>query len=187
MSGSLRFILADITTLAVDAVVNAANMTLEACGGGVCDAIHRAAGPHLAAECRRIGGCPVGEARLTKGYNLPAKYIIHTVGPVWHGGESDEPEKLASCYRESLKLAAEYNCQTVALPSISTGVYGYPIRRASRIALREIMAFLQEHPQMEIVIACFDQETLTAYEFNWNMWYQGEHPTGGHHHHEDEE
>ena len=183
MSESLRFILADITALAVDAVVNAANMTLESSGGGVSGAIHRAAGPHLMAECRRIGGCPIGEARVTKGYNLPVKHIIHTVGPVWHGGKQGEPEKLASCYRESLRLAAELGCQTVAFPSISTGVYGYPVHRASRIALREIVDFLKEHPEMEIVIACYDEETLKAYEFNWNMWYQGEHPTDDHHHH----
>ena len=179
MSPSIHFIQADITTLQVDAIVNAANMSL-AGGGGVDGAIHRAAGPELLAACRAFGGCPTGQARLTKGYKLPAKYVIHTPGPVWHGGSEGEAELLASCYRSSLELALQYDCKTIAFPSISTGVYGYPVMRASRIAVRTIGDFLKEHPQLDVTIACYDRETLKAYQFNWNMWYQNEHPEDAH-------
>jgi O-acetyl-ADP-ribose deacetylase (regulator of RNase III) len=147
---------ADITKLEVDAIVNAANSSLLG-GGGVDGAIHRAAGPELLAECRTLGGCPTGEARITKGYRLPAKYVIHTVGPVWHGGSRGEAELLASCYRNSLVLAAAKGVKTIAFPAISCGVYGYPHEAACRIAIREIGAFLTMHPQMEtVILACVD-------------------------------
>src|SRR6188474_1123632 len=143
--GRLEARLANIVTLDVDAIVNAANTTLLG-GGGVDGAIHRAAGPELLEECRQIGGCPTGEARITKGYRLPARWVIHTVGPVWRGGGHDEDELLSRCYRNSLALAArpEYGIRTIAFPSISTGAYGYPIRQAALIAVDEIDRFLAE-------------------------------------------
>jgi O-acetyl-ADP-ribose deacetylase (regulator of RNase III) len=154
----------NIVTLAVDAIVNAANSTLLG-GGGVDGAIHRAAGPQLLDECRTLGGCPTGQARVTKGYRLPAKHVIHTVGPVWSGGKRGEPELLASCYRESLKLAAARQLKSVAFPAISCGVYGYPLDQAVKIAVRECAAYTAANPVPEtIIFACFDAATLAAYE-----------------------
>ena len=149
-------VVADITTLRVDAVVNAANETLLG-GGGVDGAIHRAAGPELLEECRRIGGCPTGEARLTRGYRLPARFVIHTVGPVWRGGRSGEPELLAAAYRASLKLAHDNALRSIAFPAISTGVYGYPPGPAAQIAVNTAMDFVREHPDAlsEVVFCCF--------------------------------
>jgi O-acetyl-ADP-ribose deacetylase (regulator of RNase III) len=154
----------DITKLEVDAIVNAANKTLLG-GGGVDGAIHRAAGKELLGECRALNGCNTGEAKITKGYNLPAKYVIHTVGPVYHGGKYNEAEKLASCYRNSLRLAVENGIKSVAFPNISTGVYGYPKMEAARIAIREVTVFLKSNKEINQVIFCvFDDENYRIYE-----------------------
>ena len=154
----------DITKLEVDAIVNAANTTLLG-GGGVDGAIHRAAGKELLAECRKLNGCQTGDAKITKGYNLAAKYVIHTVGPVWHGGNSGEREKLASCYRRSLEVASENAVKTIAFPNISTGVYGYPKTEAAEVALAEVNPFLKNHPEIENVVFCvFDQENFEIYQ-----------------------
>jgi len=148
----------DITTQPVDAVVNAANTTLLG-GGGVDGAIHRAAGPELLAECRGLGGCATGQAKITKGYRLPARWVIHTVGPVWHGGQHREDELLASCYRSSFALAEEHDVRTIAFPCISTGVYGFPMDRAARIAVSETESFLQRCKSIEkVLLVCFGRQ-----------------------------
>ena len=160
----LQAVRADITGLAVDAIVNAANSTLLG-GGGVDGAIHRAAGPELMAECRKLGGCKTGDAKITKGYNLPAKHVIHAVGPVWRGGAQGEPELLAACYRRSLELALEHRCRSIAFPAISCGIYGYPMAAGAKIAVRETSAFLGRHPSFDrIVFALFDEAAFRIYE-----------------------
>ncbi|WP_286680887.1 O-acetyl-ADP-ribose deacetylase [Tepidanaerobacter sp. EBM-49] len=160
----IEIVQGDITKMETDAIVNAANNTLLG-GGGVDGAIHRAAGPGLLEECRKLGGCETGGAKITKGYNLPAKYVIHTVGPVWHGGVTGEDELLASCYKNSLKLAVEHGIKTIAFPSISTGAYRFPVDRAARIAVREIVNFLKNDSNIEkVYIVCFDKRTREAYE-----------------------
>ncbi len=160
----IKLIQGDITKLEVDAIVNAANTTLLG-GGGVDGAIHRAAGPELLTECRTLNGCGTGNAKITKGYNLPAEFVIHTVGPVWHGGKSGEPEKLASCYRRSLEIAVENGVRSIAFPNISTGVYGYPKPQAAGIAIEEVTSFLSAHPEIETVVFCvFDEENYLIYK-----------------------
>ena len=162
--GKIQIIQGDITKQAVDAIVNAANCSLLG-GGGVDGAIHRAAGPELLAECRTLNGCATGQAKITKGYRLPAKYVIHTPGPVWHGGRHGEAELLASCYRSCLTLAREHGCKTVDFPSISTGVYHFPLEKAAEIAISTIAAFLETAPELQQVrMVCFDARTKAHYD-----------------------
>ena len=162
--GKLEILLGDITKQHADAIVNAANCSLLG-GGGVDSAIHRAAGPELLEECRTLNGCRTGEAKITKGYRLPARYVIHTPGPVWHGGRHNEAELLASCYRSCLTLASEYGCKTVDFPSISTGVYHFPLAKAAEIAVKTITGYLAQHPEIERVrMVCFNEQTAVHYE-----------------------
>lgn len=160
----IEIILGDITKQTADAIVNAANCSLLG-GGGVDGAIHRAAGPELLAECRTLNGCETGKAKITRGYRLPAKYVIHTPGPVWHGGGSNEAELLAGCYRSSLELASAHGCKTVDFPSISTGVYRFPLDKAAVIAIGTIKDWLSAHPELERVrMVCFDERTRKVYQ-----------------------
>ena len=164
MTDRVEVIQGDITQQRVDAIVNAANESLLG-GGGVDGAIHRAAGPQLLEECRALGGCKTGQCKVTKGYRLPAKWVIHTVGPIWRGGEDEEDELLASCYRHCLQTAVQYQIKTIAFPSISTGAYGFPVERAARIAAHQIKTFLSENKSLgKVIMVCFDTRTLHAYQ-----------------------
>jgi len=164
MSERITIVEGDITKLDVDTIVNAANESLLG-GGGVDGAIHRAAGPELLEECRTLHGCPTGKAKITKGYNLPARHVIHTVGPVWHGGKDDEDELLARCYRNSLALAEKHGLRSIAFPAISTGVYGFPVDRAAGIAVREVAAFLEKNQKMEkVLLVCFGKHAHQCFE-----------------------
>lgn len=159
----IELIEGDITKLDVDAIVNAANSSLLG-GGGVDGAIHYAAGPQLVEECAKLGGCPTGEAKLTKGYRLPARHVIHTVGPIWRGGSNGEPEKLANCYRNSMKIAADNGFATIAFPAISTGVYGYPLQEAAQIAINQVIECLNEMPSIKkVIFVLFGRKNFDIY------------------------
>ena len=160
----LRAIRANIVTLSVDAIVNAANTSLLG-GGGVDGAIHRAAGPELVAECRMLHGCKTGDAKITKGYRLPAKHIIHTVGPVWQDGKSGEPELLAACYRRSLEIAVQYKLHSIAFPAISTGIYGYPIEAATKVAVETTRTYCEGQTDItDVIFCCFSESDLQIYQ-----------------------
>ena len=173
MKEKINIVQGDITKLEVDAIVNAANNSLLG-GGGVDGAIHRAAGPDLLEETRKIGGCPTGEARVSDGYNLPARWVIHTVGPVWKGGRQNEAKLLADCYKNSLRAAVEKGAETVAFPAISTGVYGFPLKKATEIAMGETKRFLEmnEYPN-QVIFVCFSEEALSIYEKTFSMISRG--------------
>ena len=162
--GKIELVEGDITVLQVDGIVNAANNSLLG-GGGVDGAIHEAAGPELLAECRSLNGCATGEAKISKGYRLPARFVIHTVGPIWRGGYKNEAELLASCYRQCFRLARENHLATIALPAVSTGVYGFPREMAAEIAIREVTAALAADPKLQrVLLVCFNPQTKAAYE-----------------------
>jgi O-acetyl-ADP-ribose deacetylase (regulator of RNase III) len=164
MFNRIAVVKGNIVTQPVDAIVNAANSTLLG-GGGVDGAIHWAAGPELLEECRKLNGCKTGAAKITKGYRLPAQWVIHTVGPIWHGGNNDEDTLLADCYRNSLALAAQHNIRTIAFPAISTGAYSFPLDRATRIAIDETATFLEQNTSIEkVIFVCFDNQAYSCYQ-----------------------
>jgi O-acetyl-ADP-ribose deacetylase (regulator of RNase III) len=164
MNNKIKVILGDITKIKVDAIVNAANTALLG-GGGVDDAIHRAAGHELHEECKTLNGCPTGDARITKAYKLPAKYVIHTVGPIWYGGKNNEESLLSSCYRNSLLIAVKHGIKTISFPNISTGIYRFPKERAAEIAITEVKGFLEENKDIEeVTFVCFDEENFNIYK-----------------------
>jgi len=172
MKGKVEIIEGDITRQAVDAIVNAANTSLLG-GGGVDGAIHRAAGPELIEETKKIGGCPTGEARISKGYRLPAKWIIHTVGPIWSGGGKNEDQLLANCYRNCFKASKALEISSIAFPAISTGVYRFPLERATEIAMNETKVFLQKNGRLEkVLFVCFGKDTLNTYEKVYERIFQ---------------